>query len=219
MLQVPPLHTPEEMQQISNLAHQVEGAVLGLAAVIALVQATGRWSTGPIRFLWPGLILGAGIFLLGYLLLPHHGLHHALDQWGFIFGDPQQRQHLVLAVLITVAGAAEVLHLAGRVQAAGWAFVWPGAALVAGGLFLLHTQHGTTEAALRAGLVHRYLGVLLIASGVLKAAEVLWSARARWLAFPWVLTLFAAALLLAAYREPEGAYREEHGTHTRRPQP
>lgn len=210
-MQVAPLHTPNEMRSISDLAHSIEGAILGLAALVALVQATGQRGSGGARLIWPGLILTAGIALLGYLLLPHHGLDRARAQWTFIFRDPQQRQHLVLAFLATVGGATELLYRMGRLRGVIWLFVWPAAVAVVGLMFAAHTQHGTEEAVARAVLIHRLLGILLIATGVFKAAETLWVARARWLAFPWTITLLAAAALLVLYREPEGAYSVEHG--------
>jgi hypothetical protein len=225
MPQVPPWHTPDEMQQISNLAHWVEGAVLALAALIALAQAAGYLGGPRARYLWPGVVLTAGIFLLGYLLIPHHGLGLTREQWAFVFGDPQQRQHVVLAALAVLGGAAELAYRAGRLDGWGWQLAWPLAAAVIGGMFALHTQHGVHEAVARAVLMHRVLGSLLIATGVLRVAELLWVPRASWLAFAWGLTLLAAAALLVLYREPEGAYRDaapgdgsaEHGTHS--PQP
>src|SRR2546427_10286977 len=98
-MQVSPLHTPEEMRQISNLAHAMEGIVLGVAAITVIVQALGWLSGQRLRFLWPGLVVAAGAGLLGYLLIPHHGLAKAGLQYRFVFGDPQQRQHLVIACL------------------------------------------------------------------------------------------------------------------------
>lgn len=207
MAQVGLLHGAEEMQRISNLAHWGEGAVLALAGVIAMVDAAG-YGAGRARYLWPGLIVFAGLALLGYLLLPHHGLEHARDQWAFVFGDPQQRQHVVLAALALVAGAIELAYHAGRLQRPAWQLVWPAAVGTVGLMFARHTQHGTAEAVARAALIHRYLGLLFIATGALRAAEIFGGAHTRWLAFSWPFTLLAAAALLGAYREPAGAYHD-----------
>jgi len=54
---------------------------------------------------------------------------------------------------------------------------------------------------------HAFLGFVIILAGLLKAAEVLWQRRFRWLAFPWIVLLFTAALMLITYREPQGAYK------------
>ena len=211
-MQVPPLHTADEMQRISNLAHAVEGAVLAFAALVVLLQASDLMNRGRARYLWPGLVFLAGVFLLGYLLIPHHGREHARAQWEFVFGDPQQRQHIVVAVLATAGGLAELLYRTGRLEQWWWQLVWPAVVVTVGLMFGLHTQHGTDEAVRRAVLIHRWLGLFLIAAGALRAVEVLPGARTRWLAYAWGSALLAAAALLIAYREPPGAYHGQSGT-------
>jgi uncharacterized membrane protein HdeD (DUF308 family) len=217
VLQLPSWHTPEEMRQISNLAHWIEGAVLGSAAVIALVEASGRQAAHRARLLWPAVVLSAGVFLLGYLVIPHHGLSRTREQWAFVFGDPQQRQHVALATLAAVGGVVELFHRTGRLRGRAWQLVWPAAIVTAGLLFALHTQHGTGDAVARATLIHRVLGVLLIAAGVLRVADAFAAERRRWPAFAWPLALLGASILLASYREPEGAYEADHAGHTVRP--
>ena len=208
-MQPAPLHSPEEMRQISNLAHAIEGTVLALAALIAMAQGTGRMTDGRFRYLWPGLITLAGASLLLYLLMPHHGLSRARMQWQFVFGDPQQRQHLIIASLILIAGTLELLARAGRLASSGWSLAWPAALIVVGVLFVVHEQHGTSEAVARATTIHRYLGAVLVLAGILSGLDVTRSRQVRWLAYAWGLMLLAAAVLLLAYREPPGAY---HGT-------
>jgi hypothetical protein len=217
VLQLPSWHTPEEMRQISDLAHWIEGAVLGSAAIIALVAASGRPAAERARLAWPALVLSAGVLLFGYLVIPHHGLSRAREQWAFVFGDPQQRQHLALATLAALGGAAELFHRTGRLRSRAWQLVWPAAIITAGLLFALHVQHGTGESVARAMLIHRALGILLVAAGVLKLADAFAADRRPWLAFAWPLALLAASVLLASYREPEGAYETDHAGHAVRP--
>lgn len=200
------LHTPEEMRALSNLGHWIEGGILGIVAVIALLQALGYFESGIAAYLWPGLILLAGLFLPPYMLL-HHGFNKVDISWRFVMGDPQQRQHFLMAVLLLVAGIAEVIHRIQMLQGQLWQFVWPSVLIVIGVLFTIHTQHGTHEAVSRAVTAHRYLGILLILGGLLKAAEVLWIQHFEWLAFPWTIMVLASAVLLISYREPEGAYQ------------
>lgn len=64
-----------------------------------------------------------------------------------------------------------------------------------------------------AARVHRYLGLLLNAGGAAKAAQVVWVAKAGWLAFAWPLLLLLSAVLLLAYREPKGAYESPSSQH------
>lgn len=213
LLQLPPFHTADEMRGLSNLAHVIEGVVLAIAALIALAEAAGRLRGERGRIAWPTIMLFAGVFLLGYLLIPHHGLANARAQWAFIFGVPQQRQHVVLAALVVIGGGAELLSRRGRLRGRAWSLIWPVTAATAGILFVAHSQHGTSEAIARAVMLHRWIGTLLIASGVLRATEVLGARRTPWVKYAWPLALLASAVLLAIYREPRGAYELHAPTH------
>lgn len=199
------LHTPEEMQFLSNLGHWIEGGILGSVALIALLQAVGFLRSERAAYLWPSLIFAAGLFLPPYMLL-HHGLDKLGLVWNITMEDPQQRQHFVMAVLLLIAGLSEVLVTRGIFQFKGWKLIWPSVLITIGILFLIHTQHGTEQAVTWAVTVHQYLGVLLIASGAFRAAEVLWAEKLRWLRFPWGILLLICAILLLSYHEPEGVF-------------
>jgi len=205
-MQVPPLHTPVEMRQISDLAHVMEGVVLGLAAAVVIAQARGV--SGRARFAWPGLILLAGAALLGYLFVPHHGVARARLQWGFVLGDPEQRQHVIIAALVTVAGIVELLNRAGRLSARGWRLAWPAALVVIGLMFVLHEQHGTAESVRQAVRHHQYIGIAMLATAALGTLDVLRERPTRWVTASWGFTLLVAAILLGAYREPPGAFQD-----------
>lgn len=206
---VPAWHTAEEMQLFSNAAHIAEGLILAAVALSALAQQFGHLGRGRWRFLWPGLLLGAGVFLLAYLLIPWHGLSMSLPQWRFIFGDPQQRQHFIIAVALTVCGAAEVANV--RRFRRWLAPVFPLAVLLIGAAFLSHTQHGAASSMQRAMLVHRLLGITLIVSAALALASRLKPEMAA-LRYAWPVALLGSAALLFTYREPKGAYHGEHVT-------
>jgi len=207
-MQVALLHTPEEMRQIVNVAHVVEGVVIGVAAVVMIVET--RVSLRSARLVWPAIMVAAGLGLLLFLFIPHHGLALAATQWNFIVGDPQQRQHVVIAMLITAAGVVELQRGRERLSAPAWGFVWPVALAVIGVLFLVHQQHGTAEAVATAMRVHRYLGATFIAAGVLSAINASRPRPVRWITLAIALTLMTTATLLIVYREPPGAY-EGHG--------
>lgn len=209
-MQIAPLHTAEEMQSFSNLAHRVEALILAVIAIAAFVESWGYLQHGWRRYLWPALVLLSGVFLILYLLIPYHGLDQMPSQWAFIFGDPQQRQHVVVALAALGAGVAElhsrhIIPLKGRT-----ALIFPLVLLGVGLMFVLHKQHGTDEAVRQAQLIHRYLGLSLIAAGLLRSVEVSKLGRQRWLGSSWSLALLAAAILLGVYREPKGAYIMGH---------
>ena len=200
---VPGWHTAEEMQLFSNAAHIGEGSIVALVALLALAQARGYAVSGRARFAWPGLLLLAGVFLVALLLVPWHGADMAIAQWRFIFDDPQQRQHLVIGVALTLGGLAEVVYLR---RHTGWLQpMFPLATLAVGIAFFMHTQHGTAASVERAVLIHRLLGGVLSASALL-ALAARWKPQVRWLQFAWPATLLVAALLLFIYREPSGAF-------------
>ena len=203
-----PLHTPEEMREISNLAHALEGVVLGVVALIVIAQAVGWLSSGRQRYLWPGLVVAAGGVLLGYLLLPHHGFAKAGLQYRFVFGDPQQRQHIVIAALLLAAGVVELRIRVGRLDRRRSSLAWPVAIVAIGILFLIHPQHGTSESVARATLVHRYLGTAMLAVGLVSGVDSMRERRSAVLQAGWGLALLTAAVLLLIYREPAGAYHE-----------
>lgn len=178
---VPLLHTAEEMPELSNLAHMFEGIILGLAALVALYAAVRNWRSrmpGVAHtpdLVWPALIAVAGLSLLGYLFIPHHGIAQARAQYAFILGDPQQRQHVWLGLLVVVGGSAELISRARAVRSQAFVYAWPVTVALAGVSFLVHTQHGTDPAVERAIAIHRGIGGALLLAALLRAAQV-WQA-------------------------------------------
>ena len=207
-LQAAPWHTPEEMRQIVNAAHVIEGVVLGAAAFVMVAESMAWFRQA--RFIWPTIVAGAGVMLWLYMLIPHHGLNQATAQWTFVFGDAQQRQHLLIASLMATGGWAELQSRRGRLAARSWAFAWPAALIVIGVLFFVHTQHGTGEAVAAALSEHRQIGAAFVLTGVLGAAAAYRARAAKWLGLATALALAGTSALLVTYREPPGAY-ETHG--------
>ncbi len=189
-------HAPDEKRRLSNLGHLVEGLVLTIVGVLALIGSIGvvAWASTA----WPLLILLAGVLLL-VLIYPLH----PLSDWSAIWRDPQQRQHTIMATGLVVAGTSELLRASGD---RGWGYVWPVVLLVVGVLFLTHAQHGRGRAVARAVLLHRILGITVICAGLLRAMEV--GTGESVFAFLWPIALLVAAAQLIVYREPEGAFEE-----------
>lgn len=198
--------TPEHLQFISNLAHWIEGILFAAVATIALLRAWGYATWKGAQYLWPSLIVIAGLFLPVYILFQVGSSQFSASR-EFIFGDPQQREHVSMAVLLILAGAAELIAEAKVVRAKIWKLIAPGALVAIGLLLFYHTEYGTQEAVAEAVTMHRYQGFSVILVGVFKAAEVLWQQSVKWLAYPWIIVLLITATLLIAYREPAGAYR------------
>ena len=199
--------TPEELQWISNLAHWIEGGMFAIVALLALLQAFGYAQSRGMQYIWPGLILLGGIFLPAFILL-QRGISGIGTTWNLVVTDPQQREHFAMAVLLLVAGLAEMLLRTSQSRKAAWKFVSPVALAIIGVVFFVHTEYGTPEAIAEAARKHAYMGFAILLAGLFKAPEILWINRFAWLAFPWIAMLLVAALLLITYREPPGAYRK-----------
>ena len=198
-------HSPQEMRRLSDLGHRVEGVLLALVGLLAALGDAGIAGWAPTA--WPILLLVAGVALL-ILIYP---LHPPSD-WPLIWRDPQQRQHTIMAAAVALAGTAELLR-AGSTGSALWGYIWPGALLLIGALFLIHTQHGQGTTVARAVLLHRVLGGTIVPAGLLRLVEVITGAGI--FALLWPLLLLAAAAQLLIYREPAGAFEAEsgHGGH------
>lgn len=203
------LHTPEEFRYLSSLGHWIAGYIFLGVVIVALLQALGFLKDKP--YLWPALVIGAGVVLIPYNML-HHGWNELPLVWKVIELDPQQRQHFIMFNLLFIAGAIELLLSLKKIKGKFWQFVWPGVLLIIGYLFLTHPQHGTAEAQAYAVPFHTTLGTVLVITGVLKAAEVVWPQKYKWITYGWILFLFITSVMLITYNEPEGAYQMDSGT-------
>ncbi len=194
----------EKMRYWSNLGHWIIGALLTVVGVLALLEILGVLSGG-WAFAWPSAAAVAGI------MLPLGILSHGHEEYGreLVLADPQQRQHLIMGGIIFLGGVAEVVALEAGISILHYA--WPLGLAVVGVMFLIHPQHGTDAAAIRAVRIHRILGSTFILAGLARAAAVLIDATSGFFGYAWVLLVFAAAAQLITYREPEGAY--EAGSH------
>jgi hypothetical protein len=157
------------------------------------------------------LIVVAGIFLPVYILL-QRGFDQIGANWNFVIHDPQQRQHIFMAMLLVIAGGAELLVRSQIVEASPWKFVAPTALLIIGITLLFHTQYGTPDAMAVTMRKHHYQGVTVMFVAVFTFADLFWRKKQRWLAYAWLMFLFTAAGLLLTYREPWGAYRNPDGS-------
>ena len=85
------LHTQEELIFFSNLAHWIEGGLFFFVAIVAFLHAIGYFKAKWTDYLWPTIILMAGLFL------PIFTFSHHFDEmelaWKATIFDPQQRQH------------------------------------------------------------------------------------------------------------------------------
>lgn len=203
---------PAQLRMASNLAHWSEGGLLLALVIVALLEARGGLARGVGRFLWPGVITGAGIFLFAFMLL-RLGLGNVGVAWNQILRDQQQIEHLWIAAILITAGVVEVLLRAALLQSRLWGLAIPLALVLIGLLLLVHTQYGTQEAIGQAKLQHRIQGFFLFLSGFTKGVDVLWPSRPGWRSVLWILFLFGSSVFLLTYREPPGSYEPRRKSH------
>lgn len=199
------LHTSEEMQQLSNLGHWIEGALLAVVAILAFLELRGLITN---KFIWPSFIIIAGIFLPAFMLL-HHGLNKFTLVWQLTISDPQQRHHLIMAGLLFIAGLSEFIARNKNINILH--YVWPIVLSMIGLMFLMHPQHGTSEAVQFAQKIHILLGIMLVLAAILKVIEL--RSERSWVSYTWIILLFIIAALLLLYEEPDGAFEKQENHH------
>lgn len=207
------LHSPEQLRFLSNLAHWIEGALLSIVAILMFVERMGIVKSQNFRFLWPAILLSAGIFL-PLFMLTHHGLNMVHESFRVVTQDPQQFQHLMMSLLLMTAGLTRVLFLKGILKNLFWDIVRPICFFTIGLMFLMHTQHGTATAVSWAVTVHKYLGAIIMLSSLLQIAAVTYYPQGKAAAIAGAILLLSSGLFLLSYSEPSGAYTEATKTST-----
>lgn len=198
------LHTPEEFRYLSTVGHWIVGYIFLAIVIVAFLQKLGFFKNK--LYLWPILVIIAGIILIPYNML-HHGLDELPLVWKVIELDPQQRQHFIMFNLIFVGGVFELLISLKKLKAKLWHFVWTGAIFIIGIMFLTHPQHGTLEALAYTVPFHKTLGIILLITAIVKSVDVIWGKKYKWIAYMWILFLLSTSIMLISYNEPKGAYQ------------
>ncbi len=116
-----------QVAALSNLAHIVVGGLFAAVSVLSALETAGV-TRGGWRFLWPGLLLVAGLFVPVFILWAARAHGVSVRHVG---ADPLQRQHFVLSALVFAGGVGEVLAVA-QVGSAVLRFVWPTALVIVG---------------------------------------------------------------------------------------
>ncbi len=198
------LHTPEEFRFLISLGHWIVGYIFLGVAIIALLQAVGFLKAQ--KYLWPALIVIAGIIFIPYNIL-HHGFEKLPLVLKVLEVDEQQKQHFIMFNLLFIAGITELLLSLGKIRSKFWYFIWPGVMFVIGYMFLTHPQHGTVQALAYTKPFHTILGIVILLTGLLKVVEIHWSTKYKLIKFGWIMFLFITSIMLITYNEPEGAYK------------
>lgn len=200
------LHSPQQLQDLSNFAHWAEGAIFLAVSLILLAKLLGLIKSKKIDLIWPALILFAGLFLIIYIFI-HHPISQLGTVWQAILSDPQQTQHFIMALLLIGAAALQLLYSTGKLTLKLIPFIFPAVVLITGLMFIFHPQHGTDEAIRYMLFYHRSLGSVLVLAGLVNVFSVYGNQKNKLTSFVGVSFLLVASILLLLYREPIGSYR------------
>jgi hypothetical protein len=149
----------------SEFNHALAGAGVIVVGLSEFRAAMGWQALAWARWLLPGSLLGAGIFLLIW------SDHDAwpIGSWTLaetISGkDPEMLQHKVFGILALGVGTVEWLLRRGTLSHLFWRMLLPGFALV-GGLMLYAHMHGPHPAGDQIQLHHTVMGTLALAGGL-----------------------------------------------------
>ena len=193
-----PLHTPQELVQLSNAAHVAEGIVLAIIGVLVIAQGLGYLQKAWQRYLVPSIALLASLILAGFLFVDHH--NELPVAWHWVTTDMQQQQHLLIGVILGVTSIAALIGL--KLKQKWLEFALPVAFAAIGVVFLVHPQHGSDSEAARALLIHRVAGTSLIIAGLAGAGALLRKEWRKVLSIVAGVLLIVSAGLFVSYREP-----------------
>ena len=169
---------------------------------LTLLEALRGMPRSRLRFLWPLLIVGGAVLLPAFVLIVSD--RPLRDTLAFLWRDIQQRQHLLMAVTLLVAGGVEFWRRWTHRAATWW--VWPAALMTLAGLLMTHTQYGTVAAVRWAERQHAYHGMMTAAAAIGFAAGHMRNRAGRIGSVAGPLLLLGGAILLLLYREAPGAY-------------
>jgi hypothetical protein len=170
-------------------AHWLAGSVallLGLILLSEVIVGTAVFRRRAWRaYLFPGVVLVAGVFLWVVSILSTFSTMHLLA-------------HAVWAQAAMVAGAVQVAVVRGKVSSPRWSLV-PAIALAAcGTAFLIHEQNALLYS--RSAFLHHAIGWLLVVGALFPLGAALRPRLAVW-GTGFALTFVLLAVLLYADRD------------------
>ncbi len=148
----------------SEFNHHLAGGLLLLIGFSELRQALGWPVAAWTRFLLPGTLGVAGLFLLIWSDHDSWPIGSMTFAQTFLGSDPEVLQHKIYGVLAVAVGTIEFLRRLGWFAHAAWTVPLPIFAIV-GGLMLFEHAHGDHPAAHKITLHHVMMGAMAITAG------------------------------------------------------
>ena len=148
----------------SEFNHHLAGVFLLLIGLSELRQALGWPLLAWTRFLLPGALVVAGLFLLIWSDHDSWPIGSMTFAQTFFGSDPEVLQHKIYGVLALGVGTIESLRRLGWFAHAVWTVPLPLFAVV-GGVMLFGHSHGDHPAAHKIALHHFLMGTMAITAG------------------------------------------------------
>ncbi len=148
----------------SEFNHHLAGVFLLLIGLSELRQALGWPVLAWTRFLLPGALGVAGVFLLIWSDHDSWPIGSMTFAETFLGSDPEVLQHKTYGVLALAVGTIEFLRRLGKFANAVWTVPLPIFAVL-GGLMLFAHSHGDHPAADKIALHHVLMGTMAITAG------------------------------------------------------
>lgn len=188
----------------SEFNHHLAGVFLLLIGLSELRQALGWPVLTWTRFLLPGALAVAGLFLLIWSDHDAWPIGSMTFAETFFGKDPEVLQHKTYGVLALAVGTIEFLRRLGRSATAVWTVPLPIFAVV-GGFMLFSHSHGDHPAADKIALHHLMMGTMAIIAGSSKLISgwrqrQLATERSYW-ELVWAILVLVIGVQLLFYSE------------------
>jgi len=167
--------------------HWLAGGLIAAFAAVLLAREAGK-----LQGRWPQLILPLSAVCFGLFLILDPILFH-----GGSFGA-EGLQHQIQGALVVAAGVIEWFRTQHKLKGHLFAAVLPAVIVFIGIVFVLHAQQPDGDMSSQLAQ-HRILGVSVIATGIVKAADSLRLARGNWASVGWLLFLLLVSAQLFLY--------------------
>jgi hypothetical protein len=148
----------------SEFNHHLTGMLILIIGFSELRQALAIPFWAWTRFLLPGALLAAGVFLLVWSDHDAWPIGSLGFMQTFFGGDSEILQHKSYALLSLTVGTIELLRRLGQIDHAVWATPLPVFAVI-GGLLLFGHSHGVHPSAHTIAMDHAIMGTMAVTAG------------------------------------------------------
>ncbi len=188
----------------SEFNHHLAGMLVLIIGLSELRHALSARLWAWARFLLPGALFSAGIFLIIWSDHDAWPIGSLSFMQTFFGSDPEILQHKTYAFLSLTVGAIELLRRLGRIRHAVWVAPLPLFAII-GGLMLFVHSHGDHPSAHTIAMGHAMMGTMAVTAGSSKLLAD-WSRSpsnpgfSKW-ELPWASLILLIGIQLLMYSE------------------